>query len=795
MRIYFGEYTRMSTIFKLKNHPIHNLSFHSLSLGINSSFSTKRLVILAHEKSIILLSLLLLLSCYSCQKNDIQEAHISLQNYKIQDGFDLKVIASEPILEAPVAMDFDEEGRIWVVEMKGYMPNLDGIGEEEPSGRIIILEDKDGDGVTDHYTVFLDKLVLPRALALVYGGVLYAEPPNLWFVKRNGDQAGQKQLVDDQYAIGGNVEHQANGLIRHLDNWIYSARSTARYKKVDKKWLKEVEPLRFRGQWGITFDKFGRLFYNDNSNPIYADLTNPGLLTQNPNHTPSTGVYEMLTADRRLWPLHPTAVNRGYIEGNLDDNGILKNVTSTCGPLIYNGGIFPNQFDGNAFVCAPEGNLIKRYIISGSENHLKAELAYIEKEFIASTDEGFRPVNLYNGPDGAIYIVDFHRGIIQHKIYMTAYLKDIYEAKQLDTIVHFGRILKVYPKNGDEQESVNFSTKTSKELATLLGHSNGFVRNKAQQYLIERKANDTSLEIEKIALNAENPLGQIHALWTLEGLKLISVELIEKVYSNSTPRVKNLCFRFLENFYKKGYSPDIETLLNIGLKENHPIINLQLAISLGKYASIDSIFSFPKLQSLIDNNDNDTLLYNAILSGLSNQEEVFLNFLKSNGTSLDKLIFNYLNNSLRIKNKPKTQKNPNSGTKDSKTHGLALYRKHCQNCHGKDGLGIPNLAPPLYKSDWLEGDTKKLILITLHGLEGPIHVNGELLRFNNVMPGLRDNPDLSDEDIANLLSFVRNAFGTEPIDINKEAVKSMRIKAPKNNKLFTEETLRAIRKD
>ena len=124
-----------------------------------------------------------------------EEPKFSLENYKVEDGFDLKLIASEPFMKAPVSMDFDNKGRMWVVEMIGYMPNLEAIGEDEPNGKISILEDLDKDGVIDHAKTFLDKLVLPRGLAHVYGGLLYIDGPKLWFVEIKNDKPGKKESV------------------------------------------------------------------------------------------------------------------------------------------------------------------------------------------------------------------------------------------------------------------------------------------------------------------------------------------------------------------------------------------------------------------------------------------------------------------------------------------------------------------------------------------------------------------------------------------------------------------------
>ena len=131
---------------------------------------------------------------FGCKK-DYEEPEVSLESYHIEEGFELSVVAAEPLLEAPVTIDFDNQGRIWVAEMRGYMTNIDGDNEDAPSGTISIMQDLDGDGVTDHSKIFLDGLVLPRALAHVYGGLLYAEPPMLWFVEIiEDDKPGKKDI-------------------------------------------------------------------------------------------------------------------------------------------------------------------------------------------------------------------------------------------------------------------------------------------------------------------------------------------------------------------------------------------------------------------------------------------------------------------------------------------------------------------------------------------------------------------------------------------------------------------------
>ena len=188
------------------------------------------------RQTVLLLIVFMLFLFSGCQINSDKNAAISFEKYKIADGFEIQLAAAEPLIEAPVTMDFDNKGRMWVVEMRGFMPNIAGTGEDKPTGRISILDSLDKEGRAQRSQVFLDSLVLPRAIALVYGGLLYAAPPNLWFVEINNDKPGKKTLVDSIYADEySNPENQANGLMMDIDNWIYNAYSTSRYQLKDGK--------------------------------------------------------------------------------------------------------------------------------------------------------------------------------------------------------------------------------------------------------------------------------------------------------------------------------------------------------------------------------------------------------------------------------------------------------------------------------------------------------------------------------------------------------------------------------
>jgi len=703
---------------------------------------------------------------------DFKEPKISLEKYKIEDGFELSVIASESFFKAPVAMDFDNKGRMWVVEMIGYMPNIEGVGEEEPNGRISILEDLDKDGVIDHSKTFLDKLILPRALAQVYGGLLYSDGPKLWFVEIKNDKPGKKTLVDPIYAEGGNVEHTSNGLMMNIDNWIYNANYNFRYQLKNGKWLKE--PTTNRGQWGITKDNFGRLYYNNNSTQLQGDYVLPNKAIRNKYFKPTAAEGQKLTNDK-VYPIHKTSVNRGYQKGVLDERGYLTEVTASCGPLIYRGGAFPNTYNQNAFVCVPEANLIKRNILSFNNLQTLANQAVEGKEFIASTDEGFRPVNLFNGPDGAMYIVDMHRGIIQHKAYISQYLSEQLSNKKLDTLQNAGRILKVISKTNKLNPIPDLSKASTKDLVALLSHPNGWLRDRSQQLLIHK--NDKIIVKDLIALTKLNDVfsSAIHSLYVLDGLNALTFgTLSDVIIQSKQPEVIAHALGLSERFASVQNSTKIKALSTQLLTQNNDLIDLYLAYSLNSWLKIDN--SVLSIFAQIEKKHLDKRMYQeAIVSSLEGKEEQYLttqnpsNLLKSNLT-------------IAINNHQKKELNSifvkEKNVVDNRTKGLQLFRTICATCHGADGKGIQDLAPPLKGSEYIDGSMKRLASIILHGLSGPLTVNGKLYQLNNEMPGLVNNKEISDQDIVDIIKYTQNALAKEGKGIYPSDVKILREKKP-----------------
>jgi mono/diheme cytochrome c family protein len=723
----------------------------------------------------------------SCQIS-FDENQPSLYSYKIEDGFQLEVVAAEPLLKAPVAIDFDAKGRIWVAQMPGYMNDMQGSDEEAPVGSIRILEDLDKDGVADHAKIFLDSLVMPRALAHVYGGLLYAEPPNLWFVEIEDDKPVNTVLVDSIYAVEGNPEHQPNGLLLNVDNWIYNAKANFRYRRINGVWHKE--PTTFRGQWGISHDNFGRLYYNDNSRILLGDYVLPNTLINNKYFTPKASVDRLLTTDQRLYPLHATAVNRGYAKGVLNSDSILVDATAACSPLVYRGGAFTKPYDENVFVCLPEGNLVKRTLLTFTGDSTLAKQAWQEKEFLASTDEGFRPVSLNNGPDGSMYIVDMHRGMIGHHAYLSPYLKEKTKTTRLDTLINFGRILKVKRTGVATNHIPDFNALDGPELVSLLFNKNGWIRDRAQHYLVFKELKQMTDAVKDLALHSKNTWTQIHALYVLEGWSALSFDFLAEVMESSPSEVAAHAILLSRPFAFKENTEMAKAVFKEVLKRDELELDLYLSSALGAWMAIDEEAFMGPMLAILDRRKNSATVQEAILSSLEGFETKFsknegLASITNNDSFMSKL-------ETTIALGEKGEMNPiysrKSISEDNRTSGAKMFYQICASCHGANGQGIEGLAPPLMNSEHVK-NTERLALIMLHGLEGPVHVNGKEYNINLAMPGLIRNETISDKDIADIISYVTSAFSDVPKTLKRERIKELRSIKSSSGMEFTEEEL------
>ena len=502
-------------------------------------------------------------------------ARDEMATFKIKPGFRVELVAADPLVRDPVAMTFDPDGRIWVCEMRGYMPDVDGKGQKDPVGTISILEDTDGDGVMDKSTVFLDKLVQPRALGWTSDGLLVAEEGRLWLCREQNLKCVEKKLLFEYRP--GNPEYALNGLMPALDNWIYNANEGVRFRKLGGRWVREATVP--RGQWGITQDDHGYLIYNVNASLIRGDLV--------PCYSPSAqAVNPMLNVplykEQQVWPIRPNpGINRGYIQSFLRPDGTMIEANANCGPVVYRGDNLPREFLGNVFINEPAGNLVRRQVFVETAGVKSSRNAYDKAEFLASTDERFRPVNMNNGPDGTLYIVDMYRGIIQHGIYITPYLRQQILERGLDKHIGLGRIFRIVHETSRPYKPVSLSKATGAELVAHLASPNGWHRDMAQQLLVARGDKAVVPALEKMAETDPQPLARLHALWTLEGLAKLDIELLFTLIADKDSNVRASAISLLRKEVNRQNDPTYVQELAPLAKDPDKNVRLQLVLTLG----------------------------------------------------------------------------------------------------------------------------------------------------------------------------------------------------------------------
>ncbi|MEN2281601.1 c-type cytochrome [Algoriphagus sp. SE2] len=812
----------------------------------------------------ISLLMLLIISCSNPPKDDPnaisppRSPEDERESFQLEPGFEIQLVAAEPMVQEPVAIQFDEDGRLWVVEMRGYMTDIQGSDEDKPIGRISILEDMNGDGEMDKSTIYLDSLIMPRSLGLFSGGALVAENNALWVTKDlDGDlKADSKVLLDSTYSSNGVVEHTDNGFVRNIDNWYYSAKSRLRYRLVGDEWIRDS--TEFRGQWGISQDDKGRLIYNYNWSQLHGDLVPANYLSRNPNHTASTGIDHGLTIDRRIYPIRSNlAINRGYIPGTLDDQGRLLEFTSACSPIVYRGKLFPEEYAGNIFVMENAGNLVKRNLVNENGNYLEANDPNPGREFLASTDERFRPVHGSTGPDGALYIVDMYHGIVQHIAYMTEYLKEQTISRKLDAPVHMGRIWRIFPENRSRGKIEKLSEKSSSELVGYLSHKDGWYRDLAQRLLVEKQDLSIIPELKELALNSSYELGSFHALWTLEGMGQSDSEFLFELLNHDSELIQSSALRILDEQAENNL--DLKDKFGkqmVQLVENAgEALDLQLALSSFALSTQDAQMV---LSNLLRKRGQDPLIRDAMMSSLANREfdflqaiwqtddwgsnqsdqEIFLEMLtaaivkKANKKEIKELLVladqpemgwkeQAVLASLAIQSANSPEKgfvsfnsepaifqrqdlplennriemlksmfswpgfNPkeaaiSSGTLDEESmkqfaEGRQKFLVSCASCHGANGRGANRMGPPLVNSEWVLGDEKRLSLILLHGLEGPIEVDGKKYDAPEILPVMPSHSTMDDASIAAILTYIRNEWGNQATPVSRRTVGGMRV--------------------
>jgi mono/diheme cytochrome c family protein/glucose/arabinose dehydrogenase len=560
------------------------------------------------------------------EKAPALSAEDELKTIVLPPGYHAQLVAKEPLVVDPIAIEFDPDGRLWVLEMPAFMSEPNAMNSREPVNDLVVLEDTNGDGVMDKRTVFADKLVLPRSFKVLAAGTLVGEPPNLWLMKdSDGDlKADSKELVSSTYGRGeASIEHNANSLFWALDNTIYTSEHDWHLRLRNGKF--ETIPTLSRGQWGISQDDAGRIYRNVNDAPLFVDFVPVRYYTRNPNLARTRGLYDPLIAreDSVIWPIRQTrGVNRGYRDQFFRPDGSSLTIQGVGTPVVYRGDRLPNELRGDAFITDSTTNLVHRYkIVDDGTGRLTAVDAYKKGEIMASTDERFRPVNLSaNAPDGTLYVVDMYRGVVQEAVYWTDYLRNYIKTRDLEQPIKHGRIWRIVHDTTKRDKTPSLSKATSAELLQALSHPNGWWRDTAQQLLVQRGDQSVVPPLKTLA-HAADWRTRLHALWTLDGLGAIEPALVEQALADKSPDVRASALRLSERWLGQADAPVAGAVLKL-MDDPTWTVRRQLGATIGE---LPAAARLNPAVTVLTRYGSDPITVDATISGLRESEAEVLN--------------------------------------------------------------------------------------------------------------------------------------------------------------------------
>lgn len=602
--------------------------------------------------------IVILLMGVSCSKTEsIQESlrppldeDRALASLEVMEGFNVELFASEPLIEDPVAMEVDERGRIYVVEMRSYPLDASGLG------RIKLLEDTSGDGFPDSYTIFADSLKFPDGVMRWKDGILVTDAPHLYYMEdtTGNGKADNKEIILTGFALS-NPQHNVNTPLYGLDNWIHLANrgtvNTEAYQDIlgDKGsrvrfyGVEDVPALpqnaggknvRFKpdsyqiemkassSQYGHTFNAWGDHFLVSNARHQYVEVMERKYTRRNP-HLPLGSVNHDTPDHGNAAEVYPTTQNPEH--QLLTDRGV---ITSASGLTWYLGGAFPKEFDRVTFVAESVHNLVHADVVEQEGAVFKARRLLERKEFLTSEDAWFRPVQFYIGPDGALYVIDYYRRIIDHPEWLDN------ETAQNEEMLHEasnrGRIYRITANemaNPKWTSNLDLNNMSTGKLVACLENANIWWRRNAQRLLVDRNDPAAVEPLKKLVSNSTVATARLHALWTLEGLERLDDNLIITALQDVEAGVRKNAIKIAEKRLQEDPSL-VESLLEMK-DDPDPQVRHQLLLSLG---DLSSVRIHEVREEIVFEDLEDSWMQTAFLSAEDIEVSALLNrFLKQFG--------------------------------------------------------------------------------------------------------------------------------------------------------------------
>jgi mono/diheme cytochrome c family protein/glucose/arabinose dehydrogenase len=664
-------------------------------------------------------------------------------------GYRMEPVLAEPHIEEPGQIAFDGNGRMYVVELRGYMQDKDATGILAPVGRVSVHDDHDNDGVYETHGVFVDNMIFPRFVTPLGGNAILTKESNaeeVWlYTDTNGDlQADRKELFATGLGRLLNVEHQESGFIWALDNWIYSTINPVRIRWTPNGVLREPTGSN-QSQWGVTQDNYGKLWFQNGGAgmpgyfqlPVaYGNFTYPEQFE--PNLAITWGA-PVLIADMQ-----------GGMNAVRMPDGSLNRATSGAGNDIFRGDRLPSDLVGDYFHGEPVGRIVRRFRPVKNEGLTQLRNAHPLQEFIRSTDPLFRPVDMTTAPDGTMYITDMYRGIIQEAQWSGpgTYVRNKIEQYQLDKVVRHGRIWRLtYEGMPRRTERPRMLQETPAQLVRHLEDPNGWWRDTAQQLLVLKQDKSVVPALAAMASGSTNQLGRIHALWTLEGLGSASPSLIRAMMRDTDSQIRMQAIRVSETLYKAGdrsFAADYATMTTDADGE----VVMQALMTMNTLKVPRATERAKELAGAA--HKGIALVASTIATPPARPT-------RETATTAMESIAPFTETEIALLDR-----------------GEAVYREVCFSCHGEDGLGLsaesgsgPARAPAVAASPRVIGHPDYVINTLLYGLQGPIAGTD----YSEVMVPMGQN---NDEWIAAVASYVRNGFGNRASTVSPAEVAAVR---------------------
>jgi putative membrane-bound dehydrogenase-like protein len=496
----------------------------------------------------------------------------ALASFQIEPGMRIELIAAEPLVIDPVALAFDENRQMYVVEDRGYPDPVEG-GSTTTLGRVALLKDTNGDGIYDKRTEFATGLTYPNGLMPWKGGVFVTCSPDIYYLKDtdNDGIADIRKVVLTGFFATQTAQIRMSHPTMGLDGWVYVTaglnggnvtspehpdRPAVSFKQTDGRFNPETFEFEVTGgksQFGLTFDAYGRRFGCSNRHPIMHSVMEPWFLRRNANLLFNETVQNVskVEAEATVYPVSRSVTSADFIP-KLIGRSHAGTFTAASGLMVFNGSGLTSAHKGNIFICESAQNLIQRQIVSPEGVSFKSKTPYEGREFLSSTDEWFRPVSLQHGPEGGLYLADMHRKVIDHPAYIPEEARPGLDWESGKTDGRIYRILRkdFVPKKYNAATGLSSNSKTA-DLTRYLASGEEWERNTAHRLLLERKDKTAVPFLKKIAVESVFPESRARAVWLINSLGSLDLITLNKVLADKEAGVREQAVLLAGNMFIK----------------------------------------------------------------------------------------------------------------------------------------------------------------------------------------------------------------------------------------------------